>query len=537
MSRLRKTAALLAAAACLWTVPACRRARARPITPGEIEAHIRFLSDDLLEGRGIGSRGLGIAALYQASYFQSLGLEPVFDGRYLQAFGVKSSDPDRNAALEFFNDNGVFSPRRLDDFMISTFREDCPESVEGELVYAGYLIQAPERDWDDIKGVDLQGKILLVEINEPGNQPGGIFDGEEMTYYGRWTSKFEKAAAFGASGCLIIHNSKGAAYGWSVIRNGWSVEHFFAADQEQKLFVRGWLTGETADKVLALAGRQRGVLLAEAETAAFAPVPLGLRVRVRQKPAFRSVQAENVAALLRGRGRGHGEKTIVLSAHFDHFGIDETLPGDKIYNGAVDNSSASATLLALARYFSEHPEDLKTDLLFAAVTGEEQLFLGSDYLVRHLPVPASSVFANLNFEMTNVWGETQDVFGIGAKHSDLDEVLAEAARNLGWTYTPERHGELGFFFRSDQFSFARGGIPAVWLHHGVESRGDDKGRAVREFDAYQREKYHKVTDEIGPNWDLRGAVQIARWAEEIIRLLGERAAPLDFKPTSPFRRK
>ncbi|MBN2207027.1 MAG: M28 family peptidase [Candidatus Aminicenantes bacterium] len=529
-------AVVFLAAVGIAAAPACKAAKPRPVTPGEIEAHIRFLSDDLLEGRGLGSRGLALAALYQASYLQSLGLEPVFDGGFRQPFDVKGVMPDGEASLEVFGDGGTLTPRRLDDFVIGTFREDAPEGVEGEIVYAGYLIQAPERSWDDIKGADLRGKVLLVEINEPENRPGGLFDGEEMTYYGRWTSKFERAAALGATGCLIIHDTKGAAYGWGVVRNGWAVEQYVLPDVEQKLFFRGWLTGETAERVFALAGRSRTELRAEAETSAFAPVPLGLSARVRQKPAFRSVPTENVAARLRGRGRGHRRGTVILSAHFDHLGRDETLAGDQVYNGAVDNCSASATMLALARYFAERPERLRVDLLFAAVTGEENLFLGSDHFVRHLPVPKASVLANINFEMTNVWGETEDVFGIGAKHSDLDEILAQAARNLKLTYTPERYGELGFFFRSDQFSFARGGIPAVWLHHGVVSRGEDKGRAARAFADYQATKYHKVTDEIGPDWDLGGAVQIARWAEEIVRLLGERPAPPDFRPSSPFRR-
>lgn len=535
MTRIR-CAALILTALGLAASSACKSSPPRPITPGEIESHVRFLSDDLLEGRSLGSRGLTLAALYQASYFQSLGLEPVFDGGFRQPFDVKGVLPDAGATLEIFGAGGTLAPRRLDDFVINTFREDAPEGIEGEVVYAGYLIQAPERGWDDIKGADLKGKVLLVEINEPGNRPGGPFDGEEMTYYGRWTSKFERAAALGAAGCLIIHDTKGAAYGWGVVRNGWAVEHYVLPDVEQKLFFRGWLTGETAERAIALAGRSREALRAAAETEAFVPVPLGLRARVRQKPVFRRVPTENVAALLRGRGRGRRGGTVILSAHFDHIGRDETLTGDRIYNGAVDNCSATATMLALARYFAERSERLKVDLLFAAVTGEENLFLGSDHLVRRLPVPAASVLANLNFEMTNVWGETEDVFGIGAKHSDLDDILAEAARNLGLTYTPERHAELGFFFRSDQFSFARGGIPAVWLHHGVVSRGEDKERAARAFADYQATKYHKVTDEIGPDWDLGGAVQIARWAEEIIRLLGERPAPPEFKPTSPFRR-
>lgn len=209
----------------------CRPSRPefKPITTQEIEAHIRFLSDDLLEGRAVGSRGLAIAALYQENFFRSIGLEPVFGERFRQAFVLKGSEPDKNASLEVFSDEVRIEYEIYDDFVVNSHGADCPEGVEGELVYCGYLIQAPERDWDDIKGADLKGKVLLVEVNEPGNSPEGIFDVEDMTYYGRWTYKFEKASEIGATGIIIIHNTKGASYGWEVVRNslGYGQKNFF----------------------------------------------------------------------------------------------------------------------------------------------------------------------------------------------------------------------------------------------------------------------------------------------------------------------
>lgn len=509
----------------------------QPITSHEIDAHIRFLSDDLCEGRAVGSRGLAIAALYQESFFRSIGLEPAFSQDYRQSFELKGSSPDKNASLEIFSNSMKIQYELYKDFVVTSHREDTPQGVEGELLYCGFLIQAPEREWDDIKDVDLKGKVLLVEVNEPGNYPGGIFEGEDMTYYGRWTYKFEKASELGATGILIIHNTKGAAYGWEVVQNSWAGESFFLPDKENNLFFQGWISGEAAEKALSDAGLDRKALALQAEKENFRPVSLGLNCRVRQKPLFRSVNTENVAGVLRGTHRKHKDQYVIISAHYDHLGVDPNKQGDKIYNGAVDNCSASASLMALARYYAQFPKKLKVNLVFLAATAEEEGLLGSDYFARHLPFPESKALANINLEMTNVWGETEDVFAIGAKHSDLDDICRQAAENLGLRYIPEKGGNLGFFFRSDQLSFAKAGIPAVWLHEGVTSKGKDKNFIVQKQEEYLKTKYHKVTDEIEEDWDLRGTVQITKWAQEIISILSEMKDIPRFKPSSSFQRK
>ena len=509
----------------------------RPITPGEIEAHIRFLSDDLLEGRGVGSKGLAIAALYQESLFRNLGLEPAFGESYCQPFALSGSKPDKDASLEIFSEGWSLDYRIYEDFMVGSERKDCPEGIEGELVYCGYLIQALERDWDDIKGSDLKGKVLLVEVNEPGNYPGGIFDGEEMTYYGRWTYKFEKASELGAAGILIIHNTRGAGYGWEVVRNSWSGESFFLPDKVNNLFFQGWIHEQAAEKFLSRAGFDRKELVSSAEKKDFTPISLGLNARVRQKPTFRSVSTKNVAGILRGKHKKHKDRYVILSAHYDHLGRDPQKEGDQIYNGAVDNCSASASVLSLARYYSQRPENLKINLVFVAVTAEEEGLLGSDYFARHLPFSESKILANLNFEMTNVWGETEEVYAIGGKHSDLGEICTQAAEKMGLQYIPERNAELGFFFRSDQLSFARAGIPAVWLHEGITSKKKDKDFIQKKHEEYQKYRYHNVEDEIDTGWDLKGAVQITAWAQEIIDLLSDSKEVPQFKSSSSFKRK
>jgi Zn-dependent M28 family amino/carboxypeptidase len=528
-------AVMTALIAFLWSCQGSS-SRMEPVTTDELMSHIRYLSSDQLEGRAVGTKGIELAARYQEDYFRTMGLEPAFGTSFRQTFPLKGSRPDPKASFEVSGTNVALAPALWDEFVVRTEREDAPAEASGELVYCGYLVQAPERSWDDIKGVDLTGKVLLVEINEPGNRPGGVFDGEDMTYYGRWPYKYEKAEALGASGVLIIHDTKGAAYGWDVLRASWGNESFFLPDREPRLLFEGWTTGETANRILAAAKLDRKALREKAETPDFTPVPLGLKATVRQHRVYQKVEGVNVAGIVRAKHPAATKRTIILSAHYDHFGKDETLQGDQIYNGAVDNCSASAALLATAGYYAQRPEKLKDDLCFVAVTAEEQLVLGSDYFARHLPFGKDKVVADINFEMTNVWGETEDVFAIGAKHSDLDAVCREAAEKLGLRYIPERNGELGFFYRSDQISFARAGIPGVWLSQGITAKGPDKGLVQRKFEDYRKTKYHKVTDEIQPDWDLRGALQIIDWARGIIAILQEREALPQFVPTSSFKR-
>lgn len=527
----------IAAAACLAALTACGAGLATDVqvVPGELDAHIRFLSDDLLEGRALGSRGIEAAALYQESRFREYGLEPAFSGSYRQTFPLRGCRLDPQASLEVRGAKRAVPLVQGSDFLLKTYRPDAPAAVEAAALYCGFLIQAPERKWDDLKGADVKGKILICEINEPGNVPGGVFDGEDMTYYGRWPYKFEKAAALGAAGCLIIHNAKGAAYGWDTLRNGWMRESFFLPDVPQVLLFQGWLSGEAADRMFTAAGFNRAALAAAAEKPAFTPVPLKINIRARQRPSFRTVSVSNVAAVRHARPAGGEERFVVVSAHYDHLGQNESLPGHKIFNGAVDNCSASATMLALARYYARE-KNPRVGIIFAAVTAEEELMLGSEYFARHLPVPASRILGDINLEMTNVWGETEDVYAIGGSHSDLDEIAAQAASRMGLRYIPERNRELGYFFRSDQISFARHGIPAVWLHEGVVSKTKGPDYMPAKAADYVNNKYHKPADQIEKDWDLAGAVQIARWAEGIIAILAERPGLPQFKPTSSFKR-
>ncbi len=507
----------LAVLAC-GVMSSCRGPeKSGPFSTEEIARHIQYLSDDLLEGRAVGSRGIELAARYQEDYFRMFGLEPAFGTSYRQTFPLRGVKTDPAMQLEVVSRSARIVAVPFDQFVVDTETADSPQEVSGELVYCGFMVQAPERNWDDIKGLDLQGKILLCEINEPGNRPGGYFDGEDMTYYARWTYKFEKAAELGAAGVLIIHNDEGAAYGWDVIRNGWTKERFFLPDRANALAFKGWISADLAGQIFEAARLDRRALLATAETVEFAPVATGLKVVVRQQPTFRTVEAANVAGIVRARHKNAGGRMIIVSAHYDHLGKFETAAGeDGIFNGAVDNCSATASMLALASYYAQRPEQLRDDVCFVGLTAEEEGLLGSDHFARHLPCPASKVLADINLEMTNVWGETDDVFTLGGAQSGLDQICRKAAEKVGLEYTKARNGRLGFFFRSDQFSFVRAGIPAVWLHQGVRARGEDREAVQRAFEDYRQNRYHKVNDEFDPKWDLRGTVQIIDWARAII---------------------
>ncbi len=540
-------AACISLGGCVATAPAAAprgaaapAGRASPgafdITAAELLAHIEALSADAMAGRGIGEPGLQRATEYQARLFREWGLKPAFGDSYLQPFSLLGSKPDPAAEVQISSGGGATDLKNGEHFVVGSFRQQCPRTVEAELVYAGHLIQATERGWDDVKGADLKGKVLLVEVNEPGNRPGGIFEGEVMTYYGRWTYKFEQASRLGALGILLIHNDKKATYGWDVVRNSWSAEGFVTPDRVPNNCFQGWISEDRAREAIKRAGRDPAALRASAEGKGFRPVPLGATARVRQRPTFRQVQVQNMAGMVQAAPGGEPDRTVVFTAHHDHLGVDPTLKGDQIYNGAVDNCSASAVMLALARHFAMPENRPPINVIFLAPTAEEEGLLGSAYFVAHPPVPLSGIVANLNLELTNVWGQTEDVTALGARHSTLGPVLRQAAVRAGLRYAVHPPDLDGFFYRSDQISFARAGVPAVWLAEGPTATGADPARVQKARAAYKRTHYHRVTDEVKPDWDLSGAVQIASWARQIVLGLAAEKQPPRFYQQSGFAR-
>ena len=504
------------------------------ITESELEAHIRFLADPKLEGRGLGSDGLELARMYIEAEFRELGLQPAFGQSYDQPFELLGSTPDPNPELEI---EGAPDLAYGQDYVVFSNHQDLPEKITGELVYAGYLIDAPERDWDDIKGVDLKDKILLVEVNEPGNEEGGLFEGTQMTYYGRWTYKYEQAEKLGAKGVLLIHNDKRATYGWGVVRNSWTTEGFTIPSEYMGSSFEGWLSEPVVKEVVAEGGEDYAQLLSRAETKSFKPVPLGVNLNLTMKPTFRTVKTSNVGAVLPASGDSPGSSpTIILTAHYDHIGM--SAQGEP-YSGVVDNTSATAVLLAVARHFSQLENRLPVNLMFVAVSAEEQGLWGSRFLASNLPIPEAKAWANINLEMTNIWGPTKDVYAIGADQSTLDEIARVAAERIGLRYIPELDKENGFFFRSDQFSFARAGIPGLWPTEGPTSVGPAVN--VKEKRKQFRAKhYHQTTDSLevqSREWNLKGTAQIGEWVISMVEELAKQKKRPEFLPTSGFSRK
>jgi Zn-dependent M28 family amino/carboxypeptidase len=502
---------------------------AQPLSVQEIEAHIRFIADPVTQGRGLGSEGLEIASMYIESQFREAGLKPAFGHSYRQEFEILGSTPDAQAKLRL---PGTANLTYGKDFVVFTSHSDLPEELSGELVYCGYLIDAPEREWDDIKGANLKGKVLLVEVNEPGNDEGGIFEGPVMTYYGRWTYKYEQAARLGAKGVLLIHNTKRATYGWSVVKNSWSLEGFTIPEESLGSPFEGWVTEVVAESVFAEAGLNYQEQLAKAETKSFQPVPLKRTATLSFAPEFRTVKTSNVGGFLPAtHANPKDAPTVVLTAHHDHFGMSKD--GD-IFSGVVDNTSATSVLLSLARYFSQE-QKLPINLLFVAVSAEEQGLWGSRFLAANPPVPKDKIWANINLEMTNIWGPTQDVYAIGADQSDLDQVAREAAERIGVRYIEELDKENGFFFRSDQFSFARAGIPGLWPHEGPTSEGG----VLEKRKAYRAKHYHQTSDSVAvqsSEWNLDGTLQIANWVVAMVEVLAERTERPNWAEGSAFSR-
>jgi Zn-dependent M28 family amino/carboxypeptidase len=405
--------------------------------------------------------------------------------------------------------------------------------LEADLVFAGYGIEAPPWTWDDFKDADLKGKVLLVLAGEPGGDDPDLFEGKALTYFGRWTTKFEIAARKGAAGVLLVHSEAGAGYTWDVVRNGWTRGSSFDPGRKDLLDLLGWLPETKAKELLGKAGLDLASLRKKAGTRGFRPVPLGLKVRAAARPGYETVRTANVGGVVRS-GKPDAP-VVVVSAHHDHLGVGNAENGDAIYNGAIDNGSALAAMLVLSRYFSERAPG-GVDLLFLAPAAEEEGLIGSAYFARNPPLSAARIAANLNLEMTAVWGEAKDLVAIGARHSQLQDVIEAVAKRHGMTVTEEANPEQGFFFRSDQFSFARAGVPGAWIDLGAELAGKPPGTGKALRDAYRTGRYHHPNDEFDPQWDLGGTVQLCGLLAEMVDEIDRRGGRIGWKPGAPFSR-
>ncbi|MCU0293439.1 MAG: M28 family peptidase [Thermoanaerobaculaceae bacterium] len=513
----------------LWAGVAAGQEAARPrFGPATFEAHARFLSSDLLEGRGIASRGGQLAASYIEAVFRAAGLQPAFEGSFRQPVAMTAfhSDPEAQVGVEV----GMLRVHLLLGEEVVGINFGLPDDrLASDLLFVGYGIHAPAEGWDDYKDVDVRGRLLLAFVNEPGRDDPSRFRGRALTIHGRWTTKLEQAARRGAAGMILIHTDADAGYGWNVPYNSMTREKFQLADEPWRLPFSGWIAEPALRRILSAGGLQLETLRTEAEKSAFRPHPLPTRMTVEARRSARTVQGENVVGVLPGGKPG----TVVLSAHFDHLGIGPEVAGDTIYNGAVDNGSALAVFLSLAQGMSAVPAAQRPTLVFAAVDAEEEGFLGSTFYTRHPAVPLAQTLANINFEMTNPWGPTRDLLGIGAEHSELQAMLGRVAAHRGLAVSTDSAPEQGFFFRSDQLAFARAGVPALWLDGGTDYEGRPPQWGVQRRAAYRDTAYHRPSDVVGADWDWRGLQQIAEVTVDLIAEIA-RAGQVRWLPGSEF---
>jgi Zn-dependent M28 family amino/carboxypeptidase len=488
------------------------------ITAEKLRSHIAILSHDSLEGRAPASRGDKKATDYIVSQFKKFGLDPAGEnGTYLQKVPIVGVTVDPKTTLTIAKGKQRHSLAYSTDFVATTETYEPVIALgDVEMVFVGYGIVAPEQQWDDYKNVDVRGKILVMMNNDPSSDDPKFFGGKGRTYYGRWTYKYEIAAQKGALGAIVIHTTPSAGYPYSVIQNSWSGIMFDLEETSSasKLKLKAWTTEEATRKYFQLAGFSVDSMMALAEQKTFKPIPLGITLSMTMKTTIKRLETNNIIGKITGSDPVLKDQYLIFTAHYDHFGVGRPINGDSIYNGALDNASGTSLMLNLAETFASQKEKPKRSLLFAAVAAEEQGLLGSKYFANHPTVPAKQIAANINTDVINIIGKTSDTFFQGVDRSSLGNDLAEVAREMNLMVGKDPAPEQGSFYRSDHFSFAKVGIPAMSMGSGRTVVGVDTAvvRMMRERGA---KNYHQPSDEMYADWNYDGALQ---QAESVLRL-------------------
>jgi Zn-dependent M28 family amino/carboxypeptidase len=521
------------------------------ISADRIRENIRILSSDEYEGRAPASKGEVLATTFIEDQFKKVGLKPGNpDGTYFQKVPMVGIKADPSARLVFTNkaSGKQLTPRFADDFVAWTKRVQSTVDVAADLVFVGYGVVAPEYQWDDFKDVDVKGKIIVVLINDPQvpdpSNPSRLdekmFKGKAMTYYGRWTYKFEEAAARGALGCLIVHQTGPAGYPWGVVRSSNTGEQFSLVSADHgmsRCAVEGWITYEEAKELFALAGKDFDALEQSAVKRDFHPVDLGVKASLGLRNTIRTIESKNIVGKVVGSDPAQRDEYVIYTAHWDHLGIGPEVNGDKIYHGAVDNASGVAGLIELADAFAHVQPSPRRSILFLSVTAEEKGLLGSQYYAEHPLYPLNKTAADINMDGLNVLGRTRDIEVIGLGQSTLDDDLRAAAMKQGRVVKPDAEPEKGYYYRSDHFNFAKVGVPALDPDSGVDFIGKPAGWGIEMREKYTSEDYHKPSDKIKPYWDLSGAVADLRLFGEVgYRVANTNVFPI-WKAGSEFKAK
>ncbi len=480
----------------------------------KIRSTVKFLSDDGFEGRAPGSRSGELAAKYLANSLQNIGIKPGNNGSYFQPVSLYAVKTNPDTTLDV---NGT-SYKFGDDFVGSTGAQTANVNINAEMVFVGYGIDAPEQKWNDFKGnkEDYHGKVLVIMVNDPPatSAEPNLFGGKGLTYYGRWTYKYEQAARLGAAGVILIHTTDSAGYGWNVVRTSNGSWRFdvarTAGDNTPFLNFRSWMTEGTARKIFAQAGKNLDELREKAKSRDFQPVNLGVTAKLIVKSETKKVDSNNVVGIWEGSDAKLKNEYVFYSAHWDHLGIGEPdKDGDNIYNGALDNASGCASILAIAEAITKLPkaEQPKRSQVFLFPTAEEQGLLGAEWYAKHPIFPVNKTAADINHDGANFYGLTTDYGALGAERSSLGEIIQEVLKERGMTFSKDEYPEQGFFYRSDHFPFAKVGIPSLNVESGSNYVGQDKEAAKKQFEEFNSKHYHQPSDSFDEKWRYDGVVQ------------------------------
>ena len=494
-------------------LPGTAVAAMQKIDPERIRAHVRYLSHDLLEGRGTGQRGGDVAAEYIGTQFALYGLKPAGDnGTYLQKVPMVGITPAPETTFSLVSSNGTVDLKPLDQYVAYDQTQQAQSDVDAQIVYVGYGIEAPEYKWDDYKDADVRGKVLLMLVNEPPSDDEKFFKGKALTYYGRWTYKYEEAARKGAVGVILIHQPEMASYPWEVVRNSNSGEKsYLKLDGTPKLKVAAWVQLDVAKQLAASSGMNIDKMMADARSRDFHPVTLPAKLKAHMVSKIRPFESNNVLAMLPGSDRSLKSEGVIYTAHYDHLGIRSDMPGDNIYNGADDNATGCGILLEIARAYTEAASKPRRSVLFASVTAEEQGLLGSEYLGKHPPVPASKISLDLNYDDVPPLGSPEEVEVSGSERTTFYPVIEATAKTFRLTIRPDARPEAGHYYRSDHFSLARVGIPSFSINEGVKYKGHDTAWGLEQAEEYTSKHYHQPSDEYHPSMDFTGDAVMARF--------------------------
>jgi Zn-dependent M28 family amino/carboxypeptidase len=504
---MKPIAVLLLAAAALADVSGER-----------MRAHVKYLASDQLEGRGVGTRGEKLATEYIAAQFAAAGVKPAGEnGTFFQRVPMLGAATESGATLSAIANSQPVSFRWLDDYVGVSELQQAADQFDAEAIFVGHGIVAPEFQWDDFKGVDVKGKVLVLFTNEPPSNDPKFFGGPALTYYGRWTYKYEEAARHGAKAVFIIHTTPTAGYGWDVVRSSWSGEdpQLKLAPGQPALAFAGWFTRDAGEKLLAMSGHHVDELLQAANSRDFKPIPLGVHLRGNMPTKIRKIESRNVVAMVPGSDAKLKSEAVVFTAHWDHLGIGPAVNGDSIYNGAVDNATGCAILMELARAWAVLPEKPRRSAIFVAVTAEEAGLRGSEYYADHPVLPLGKTALNLNFDAFPPFGRTKDVEVTGAERTTVWGTVQEVARRMNIAIKPDAHPEQGHFYRSDHFALAHAGVPAFSIDLGTDYEGKPPGYGEKVFEEYNEKHYHQPSDEYHDDWDFGGMEEVAQFAIQI----------------------